>query len=73
MNGFKYCYVILIIQFRHKVKEFQVLLSNTDNSIQHYLLVCTQLNACKYYNVTLTVICLHTVKWSKSSISNNSV
>ena len=35
-NGFKYCYVIQINQFRHTVKEFQVLLFNINNFIQHY-------------------------------------
>ena len=34
-KGLKYCYVIAIIQFGHTVKEFQVLLFNTNNSIQH--------------------------------------
>ena len=33
----KYCYLILIIQFKHAVKEFQVLLFNINYTIQHYL------------------------------------
>ena len=33
LNGFEHCYVILTIQFRHIVKEFQVLLINPNNSI----------------------------------------
>ena len=45
LNGFKYSYVISIIQFRHTGEEFQVLLLNINNSIQHYLFVCAQLNA----------------------------
>ena len=40
----------------HTVKLFQVLLSNTNNSIQHYSFVCTQLNGFKYS------------KWLNSSI-----
>ena len=43
-NGYKYIYVIPIIQFKHTIKEFQVFLFNTNNSAQHYLFVCTQLN-----------------------------
>ena len=31
-SGSKYCYVIPLIQFRHTVKEFQVLLFPTNNS-----------------------------------------
>ena len=42
-NGSKYYYIILIIQFLHTVKGFQVLLFNTINSILHYWFVCTQL------------------------------
>ena len=32
----------------HTVKWFQVLLANTNNSIQHFSFVCTQLNGFKY-------------------------
>ena len=35
-NGFQHHYVTLTIQFKHTVKEFQVLLINTNNSTQHY-------------------------------------
>ena len=42
---FMYCYVIPLIQIMLTVKEFQVLLCNTDNSIQHYLFVSTQLKS----------------------------
>ena len=48
-NGSKYCYVILIIQFKDTVKEFQVFLSNINNSIEHYL------NDFKYCYVMLTI------------------
>ena len=34
-NGSKYDYVIAIFQFRHTVKEFQVLLFNANNSTQY--------------------------------------
>ena len=49
------------------VKEFQVLLFNTNNSIHNYSFLCTQLKGFKYSYVILTiqsftVICLHTVK-----------
>ena len=39
-----YCNVILINQSRHTVKGFQVLLLNTNNSIQLYSFVCTRLD-----------------------------
>ena len=35
LNGFKHRDVTLTIQFRHSVKEIQVMLFNTNNSIQH--------------------------------------
>ena len=44
-----------IFLFRHTVKEFQVLLFNTNNSIQKYSFVCTQLNDSKYYYLSLTI------------------
>ena len=37
---------------------FQLLLSNTYNSIQYYSFVCTQLNGFKYFNVSLTICTL---------------
>ena len=43
LNHSMYSYVIWIIQFKHTVKEFQVLLFNTNNSISHYTFVCTHL------------------------------
>ena len=43
LNGANYYYVILIIQFRPTVKEFQVLLFNTNNYLQHYSFICTQI------------------------------
>ena len=54
-NGSKYCYLVPIIQFRHSIKEFQVLLFNTYNSIKHYLFVCTQLNGSNYCYVSLAI------------------
>ena len=51
----KYCNVIPIIQFRHTVKEFQILLFNTNKSIQHYSFICTQLNGCKYCYISVTI------------------
>ena len=39
----------------HTVKEFQVLLMNINNSIRHYLFVCTQLSGSKYCYVSLTI------------------
>ena len=36
-----YSYIITIIQLRHTVKEYQVLLSNAYNSFQHYPFICT--------------------------------
>ena len=40
-NFHKYCYTILIIQFWHTYKEFQVLLCITNNLIKHQLFVHT--------------------------------
>ena len=55
LNGFKHRYVKLTIQSRDIVKEFQVLLINTNNSVQHYSFVSTQLNGSKYCYVSLTI------------------
>ena len=47
-----------------------------DDSIQHYSFVCTQLNGSKYCYVWLIIqfnISLLSIKWSNSSISNNSL
>ena len=55
LNGSIYSYVIQMIQFRQRVKEFQILLFNTNISIQYYSFVCTQLNGSKYCNVSLTI------------------
>ena len=54
-NGYKYSYVIPIIQFQHTVKEFQALLFNTNNSMQYDSFICTQLNSSKYCCVSLTI------------------
>ena len=54
------------------VKYFQVL---TNNSIQHYSFICTQLNCSKYWYASqthqikhLSFVYTHMKKWSKSSI-----
>ena len=54
-NGSNYNYVIPIIRFWYIFKVFQVLLFNTNNSIQHYSLVCTHLNGSTYCHVSLTI------------------
>ena len=54
LNGFKHCYIILAIQLKQTVKEFQVLLFNTNNSI-HYSFIRTQLNRSQYCYVSLTI------------------
>ena len=41
--------------FSHTVKEFQVLLFNTNNSIHYYSFICTQLSSSKYCYVSLTI------------------
>ena len=51
----EHCYKIPIIQFRHSVKEYQVLLFNTCNSIPHYSFVCTLLNSIKYWYGSQTI------------------
>ena len=59
------------------MKWLQVLLFNTNNSIQHYSFVCTQLKGSKYCYVSLAIqlninyLFTHTVKWSNSVILNN--
>ena len=53
------------------VKKFQVLLFN-NYYVEHYSFVCKQLNDSKYSYVSLTIH-LFSVKWSISSISNNSI
>ena len=55
LNGFMHRYVTQTIRFRHIIKEFQVLLINPNNSIQHYSFVTTQLNGSKYCNVSQTI------------------
>ena len=65
-----------MIQCRHIVKEFQVLLINTNNHIQLYEFVYTQLNDSKYWYVSLTKQLSKrqwSVKWSNNFISNNSI
>ena len=54
-NGSNYFYILPIFQFRHTVKEFQVLLFNTNNSIQHDSFVCTHLNGSKNRYASLTI------------------
>ena len=49
LRSFTHRYVTLTIQFRHTVKELQVLVIESNNLIQHYLFISTQLNCYKYY------------------------
>ena len=57
IHGFKFCYVILTIEFRHTVKEFEVLLINSVkefevlliNSVKLFqVLLCMTNNSIKY-------------------------
>ena len=57
---------------RHTVKEFQVLLFNTNNSIQHYSFIGTELNGSKYCYASLNIQ-LNITDNQNSSISNNSI
>ena len=41
--------------YLYTVKWFQALLFNTNDSSQHYLFVCSQVNGFKYYNLILTI------------------
>ena len=41
LNDFKHRYVTLTIHFKYTVKEFQVLLFNTNNSVQNYSFLST--------------------------------
>ena len=52
LNGFMPLHVILTFRFRLIVKSFQVSLIKSNNSIQHYPFVCSQL---KYFNVSITI------------------
>ena len=47
--------MIAIIQFKHTVKKFQVLLFDINNSVQYFSFICTQLNDSKYCYVSLTI------------------
>ena len=55
LNDLKYRYVTLTTQLTHTVKEFQVLLINTNNSIQYHAVVSTQLNGSKNCYVSITI------------------
>ena len=52
---------------------FQVLLFNTNSSIQNYSFVCTQLKGSKYFYVILiiqfNISHLHTVKWFQKRLN----
>ena len=54
-NGSLYGYVIPIIHLMHIVNEFQVLLFNTNNSVQHYSFIYTQFSDSKYCYVSQTI------------------
>ena len=51
LNSIKSYYITLTIQFRYTVNEFQILLINTNNSIQHYSFVCT----IKFFKVLICI------------------
>ena len=53
--GSRYCYVVLIIKFKHTVKKFQVFLFSTNNSIRRCSFVCIQLNGSKDSYISLTI------------------
>ena len=57
LNGFNYRYQILIILIIYllTVKCLQVLLFNTNSSLQHYSFVCSQLNGSECCYVSLTI------------------
>ena len=58
----------------HTVKWFQILLFNTNTSIQHYSFIYTLLNGSKYSYLTwiiwFRIHHLHTVKWLQVFLSN---
>ena len=64
LNGFSYCYLTLIISISiiclQIVKWLQVLLFNTNYSIQHYSFTCIQLNGSKYCYVIPIIQFRHT-------------
>ena len=55
----KYCYAIPIIQFLHWAKQFQVFLSNKNNTIKYYSFVCMHLNVSKYCYLAPIVLFAH--------------
>ena len=62
LNGFNNCYAITIILFNiiiclPTVKLLQVFLFNTNYSIQHDSLICTQLNSSKYWYLSQSIQC----------------
>ena len=61
MNGFNYYNLTIIILFNiihflHTVKWLQVLLFNTNYSIQNWLFICTQWNSSQYYYVIQIIL-----------------
>ena len=77
LNGFKYSYELPVIQSRHTVKQFQILLFNTQfyatltirfHSVKcFHVLLCITNNSIKHQSFVFT-------QWNgKSSISNSSV
>ena len=47
-------YLVLAIYY-HTVKWFQVLLFNTNYSIQYYSFICTQVHSFKYFYLAITI------------------
>ena len=54
-NGYKYCYVIQIIQFRHIVKDFQVFQFNTNSFLQNHSFVNSK-KGFKYCYITMIIL-----------------
>ena len=63
LNGFNYCDLMLIFLFNinclfaDRKKWFQVLLFNTNYSIQHYSFIYIQSNGSKYFYVIPIILC----------------
>ena len=61
LNGFNHNYQTLIFLFNidHLFAHIEILLFNTGYSIEHYSLICTQLNGSKYcYVIPIIQFCI---------------
>ena len=73
LNGSKSCNDIVIIQFLHTFKGFQVLLFNFYHSIQHNAFVWTLFDGSKYCYPSLTILFSISHLFTQSQMVKNSI